>query len=158
MSDRSDQQMGYSELQHWLRHRFPMVLIDRVVGYESGKSITALTALSGTSDWAQGHFPGRAIYPGSHIIQAFSQTAILLLQLSSPLLSDDEMTVVSSIEAKFASPAVPGDLLLLSVTLNRVCSNVFFFQGSAARGADRVARIRVNIARRQITAFGRQLW
>lgn len=151
-------QMGYTELQNWLRHRFPMVFIDRVLHYEAGHQLSSITALSGTSDWAQGHFPGRAIFPGSHIIQAFSQSAILLLQLSSSPLRDDEMTVVSSIEARFTNPAVPGDILTFTVILDRVCSNVFFFHGSVARDGARVANLRVSLARRELSAFGANLW
>jgi 3-hydroxyacyl-[acyl-carrier-protein] dehydratase len=158
MMTNATRQMGYSEIQHWLRHRFPMVMVDRITEYEPGRYVHAQTAVSGTSDWAQGHFPGRAIYPGSHIIQAFSQTAILLLQLSSSQLTDDELTVVSSLEARFKGIVVPGDLLTFNTFLDRVASDVFFFHGVANRDRTPIASLRVRIARRPLSAFGKALW
>jgi 3-hydroxyacyl-[acyl-carrier-protein] dehydratase len=149
--------LNHAELQKLLRHRPPMLLIDRVDDYEPGKSMTALVAASGASDWAQGHFPGRAIYPGTHLLQAFSQTAIMLLQLSTTLLGDDEVTVVSSLEARFNRVVVPGDLIVFKTILDRTVQDLFFFSGSASVGEQRVASFKVNVARRPVTALGERL-
>jgi 3-hydroxyacyl-[acyl-carrier-protein] dehydratase len=135
-----------------------MVLIDRVLDYEPGKRLTAISAVSGTSDWSQGHFPGRAIYPGTHIIQGFSQTAILLLLLSSSPLLDDEVTVVSSVDARFLGVVVPGDTLTYETHLDRVVSGVFFCRGSAARNSQIVSRLRVRVVRREVASLGEPLW
>jgi 3-hydroxyacyl-[acyl-carrier-protein] dehydratase len=150
--------IGYSELQKLLRHRHPMLLIDRVEHYEPGKSMTALVAASGASDWAQGHFPGRAIYPGTHLLQAFSQTAIMLLQLSSTQLEDDEVTIVSSLEARFNQVVVPGDLVVFQTNLDKVVQCLFFFSGGAFVEEKKVASFKVRVARRALTALGERAW
>ena len=154
----SNRKIGHSDLQKYLRHRHPMILIDRVEDYEPGKSITAVSAASGASDWAQGHFPGRAIYPGTHLLQAFSQTAIILLQLSSTTLGDDEVTVVSSLEARFNRVVVPGDLIVFKNYLEKIIQDVFFFSGGAYVNEKKAASFRVRVARRPLSALGSLLW
>ena len=95
----------------WLRHAHPMIFLDRITDHEPGEFLTAVVAVSGGLDFVAGHFPERAIYPGTHLMQAFSQTCIILAQLSSSRLGDDELTLVSAVEARFFGPAVPGDLI-----------------------------------------------
>jgi 3-hydroxyacyl-[acyl-carrier-protein] dehydratase len=150
--------MGRAEIHKWLRHRFPMIFVDRVVDYDGNRQLTAISAISGTSEWAQGHFPDRAIYPGTNILQAFSQAAIVLLQLVSTPLRDDELTVVTSIEARFLAMVVPGDMLTYQAKLDREAGGVFFFSGSVERESRTIAKIRVRIARRDVEVFAGTLW
>src|SRR3954467_8173677 len=75
--------LGFTELKSWLRHRHPMVMLDRVTDYEPGQFLNARLAVSGSLDFVAGHFPERAIFPGSHLIQALSQAAIILFQLNT---------------------------------------------------------------------------
>ena len=75
--------MGFTELKSWLRHRHPMVYLDRILDYEPGKYVKSLMAVSGQIDAIAGHFPERAIFPASHMMQAIAQSAIILAQLST---------------------------------------------------------------------------
>ncbi len=156
--ERNNRRIGHAGLQRLLRHRHPMLLIDRVEHYEPGASMTAIVAASGSSEWAQGHFPDRAIYPGTHLLQAFSQTAIMLLQLSSTPLEDDEVTVVSSLEARFSQVVVPGDLVIFQTRLDKAVEGLFFFSGGAFVEGRRVASFKVRVARRPVAALGERAW
>ncbi|WP_010217411.1 3-hydroxyacyl-ACP dehydratase FabZ family protein, partial [Pseudomonas amygdali] len=101
---RAQRTMGFTELKTWLRHRHPMVYLDRVLDYEPGVQIKTLMAVSGQTDALAGHFPERAIYPASHLMQAISQSAIILFQLSTSRLAGDEVTLVGSIKSRFTRP------------------------------------------------------
>lgn len=156
---RTPRTMGFSELRTWLRHRHPMIYLDRVVDYEPGRFLNAIVAVSGALDVMAGHFPERAIYPGSHLIQALSQAAIVLCQLSSSRLRDDELTLVTSIEARFFKVAVPGDTIKLDVRLERVQEDrLFAFSGKAVVDETRVAAFRASLVRSDVAALGSPLW
>ena len=105
-----------------------------------------------------GHFPERAIYPGSHLIQACSQAAIILLQMSSSPLQEDELTLVSSVEARFLKVVVPGDQVVLRLKLERQAKNLFCFSARATVASARVAAFRVNLARARVADLGSPLW
>ncbi|MGW7595808.1 3-hydroxyacyl-ACP dehydratase FabZ family protein, partial [Streptomyces rubiginosohelvolus] len=75
--------MGFTELKSWLRHRHPMVYLDRILDYEPGVRLRSSLSVSGTMDVIAGHFPDRAVFPASHLTQAFAQSGIILYQLST---------------------------------------------------------------------------
>lgn len=150
--------MGFTELRQWLRHRHPMVLLDRVLDYEPGQFLQAVLSVSGNLDCIAGHFPERAIYPGSNLIQAFTQCGIILYQLCSSPLKDDELTLVGSIEARFFKIVVPGDQVIFDVQASRIVENVFYFSGKATVSDVRVAAFKANLVRLKIEEMGLQLW
>lgn len=139
--------IGFTGLKKWLRHRHPMLMIDRILDYEPGHFLTARMVVSGALDCFAGHFPERAVYPGSHLIQAFAQTGIILCQLGTEPLADDEMTLISSVEAKFFKIIVPGDAVELHTRLDRCVKNTFFVAGEAIVDGVRVAAFRNTLIR-----------
>lgn len=157
-SPRAPRVLGFTELKTWLRHRHPMVMLDRVTDYEPGKYLHARVAVSGGLDFVAGHFPERAIYPGSHLIQALSQGAIILFQLSTSKLADDELTLVSSVEARFFKPVVPGDLVELRLTVERLVGDMIKVAGRAEVDGIRVAAMRATLARTKVATLGAQAW
>jgi len=150
--------LGFTELKSWLRHRHPMVMLDRVTDYEPGQFLNARLAVSGSLDFVAGHFPERAIFPGSHLIQALSQAAIILFQLSTTKLADDELTLVSSVEARFFKVIVPGDLLDLRVTVDRLVGDMLKLSARAEVEGTRVAAMRATLARTKVSAVGNPQW
>lgn len=95
-------QIGFTELKQWLRHRHPMIYLDRVIDFVPGDYLESIMAVSGQVDAIAGHFPERAVFPASHMMQAISQSAIILYQLSTSKLADDEITLIGSLKARFA--------------------------------------------------------
>lgn len=150
--------IGFTDLKKWLRHRHPMILIDRILDHEPTKYIECLITISGSSDCIAGHFPERAIYPGSNLIQAFSQAGIILFQMGTSLLKDDELTVIGSLNTRFYKVIVPGDSVILRLDVDRVYKNTAFFTGKAFVEGAKVAAFQANIMRLNIADMGNMLW
>lgn len=150
--------IGFSDLKKWLRHRHPMIFIDRVIDYEPGKYIEALLAVSGSLDCIAGHFPERAIYPASHLIQAFSQCGIILFQVSTYPIEEDELTLVGSINSRFFKVIVPGDTVKLKLNLDKLYLNTAFFYGDATVEGKRVASIKLSVTKTKIASLSNSLW
>ncbi|RMI46219.1 3-hydroxyacyl-ACP dehydratase FabZ family protein [Streptomyces triticirhizae] len=154
----ADRQIGFSELKKWLRHRHPMIYIDRITDHEPGVFLRSLLSVSGNLDAIAGHFPERAIYPGSHLMQAFAQSGIILYQLSTSPLADDELTLIGSVKSRFTSPVVPGDQVVFDVRADRLVGTTFFFSCQATVDGLTVAAFRGTLTRRKVSDLGRQLW
>jgi 3-hydroxyacyl-[acyl-carrier-protein] dehydratase len=150
--------IGFTDLKAWLRHRHPMILLDRIVDHEPGEFVTAVVMVSGALDTVAGHFPERAIYPGSNLIQALSQAGIILFQMRTTKLADDELTLVGSVEARFFKLVVPGDMITIDVKAGRLVRNTFQFSGTATVEATRVAAMRATLVRVHEKDVGPPLW
>jgi 3-hydroxyacyl-[acyl-carrier-protein] dehydratase len=109
--------MDIGDILKILPHRFPFLLIDRVIDLERMKSIVALKNVTITEPFFQGHFPEKPIMPGVLIVEAIAQAGGLLLLTEVP--NRDEMLMVfTGIEkARFRRPVVPGDQLRIEVTV-----------------------------------------
>ena len=116
-----------------LPHRYPFLLIDRVIEVEKGKSIKALKNVSINEPSFQGHFPSKAVMPGVLIIEALTQAAGLLglLGLEEGVSEDSLFYLVGVDKVRIRKPVVPGDQLILDVKLVSVRRNIFKFNGSA---------------------------
>ena len=158
MSERTAKQIGFTELRRWLRHRHPMVLLDRITDHEPGEFLDALLSVSGNLDCIAGHFPERAIYPGSNLIQAFAQCGIILFQMSTSMLDDDEITVINSVEARFFKVIVPGDQVEFHVKADQIVENTLYFSGKAMVSTDRAAAFRATLSRVKTKDLPEVLW
>jgi len=122
-----------------LPHRYPMLLVDRVVNLVPDESIHAVKAVSFNEDFFQGHFPGRPIMPGVLQIEALAQAAGILAVESLGLSGSGKLVYFMAIEeAKFRTPVEPGVLLDLHVSFVQKRSRVCKFAGKAMLG-DKVA-------------------
>ncbi|MFI6520846.1 3-hydroxyacyl-ACP dehydratase FabZ family protein [Spirillospora sp. NPDC050679] len=155
---RAEKPLGFSELKQWLRHRHPMVYIDRIVDHEPGVFLKSLLSVSGNLDAIAGHFPERAIYPGSHLMQAYAQSGIILYQMSTTPVAEDEITLIGSVKSRFTRIVVPGDQVLFDVRADRISGDVFFFSARATVEGRTAATFKGNLIRTKIDALGRQLW
>ena len=103
-----------------LPHRYPMLLVDRVLRLERDVSITAIKAVTINEQFFQGHFPGRPIMPGVLIVEALAQAAGVLAVESLGLAGSGKLVYFMAIDgAKFRLPVEPGCLLTLDVALSR---------------------------------------
>jgi 3-hydroxyacyl-[acyl-carrier-protein] dehydratase len=111
--------MEIGEIKKLLAHRYPFLLVDRVLEMETGKTIKALKNVTINEPFFQGHFPHYAVMPGVLIIEALAQASGLLSLKSSGTIADDKTVFyfVGIDGARFKRPVVPGDALILESTL-----------------------------------------
>ena len=115
-----------------LPHRYPFLLVDRVVEIEADRAATGIKAVTANEPHFQGHFPTRPIMPGVTIIEAMAQTAGVLVGLSQGLIDTGALIYFMSIEkAKFRRMVGPGDLLRMRVEVIRPGRKILKFSGRA---------------------------
>lgn len=115
-----------------LPHRYPMLLVDRVVSMVPGTSIHAVKAVSINEPFFAGHFPGRPIMPGVLIVEALAQAAGVLAVESLGLSGSGKLVYFMAIDgAKFRTPVEPGCLLTLEVEFVQKRASVCKFAGRA---------------------------
>ena len=103
-----------TEIFDLLPHRYPFLLVDRVIAFEPGSSITAIKNVTINEPFFQGHFPGAPIMPGMLILEALAQAGGVLVSKSLDGPLGDRIFMFTGVEkAKFRRPVVPGDQLVL---------------------------------------------
>ncbi|MDP8259370.1 MAG: 3-hydroxyacyl-ACP dehydratase FabZ [Candidatus Aadella gelida] len=117
-------EMNIKEIMSKIPHRYPMILVDRVVDYEEEKWIKAIKNVTINESFFQGHFPAEPIMPGVLILEALAQTGGILALINND--DEDKLAFFLTINnAKFRKPVVPGDQLLLHVEVKkRVRGNI----------------------------------
>jgi len=125
--------MEIREILSFLPHRFPFLLLDRVLSCEPGKSIVALKNVAINEPYFQGHFPGNPVMPGVMILESLAQAAAVLSFLSQGRESTQNLLYyfVGIDRARFKRPVVPGDQLKLNVTLLRQVRGIAKFTAIA---------------------------
>jgi len=127
----SDQQGGFGldEVMRRLPHRYPMLLVDRVLECEAGKRIVALKNVTANEQYFTGHFPGRPVMPGVMILEALAQAAGILTFVTAGIYPDDSVRFYFAgiDKARFRRPVVPGDQLVLRATLERRIRTIWKF-------------------------------
>ena len=109
--------MDILEIQSLLPHRYPFLLIDRVIELEPLKRIVALKNVTMNEPFFQGHFPGAPVMPGVLIIEAMAQAGAVLLFREVPDRENKLMYFAAIEEARFRKPVIPGDQLRLEVSV-----------------------------------------
>jgi 3-hydroxyacyl-[acyl-carrier-protein] dehydratase len=157
-NDRKTKTIGFTELKKWLRHRHPMIYIDRVLDYEPGEYFKCLLSVSGTMDCIAGHFPERAIFPGSHLMQGFAQAGIIFYQLSTSPLAEDEITLIGSVKSRFLKVVVPGDQVIFDLKCDSIYNHTFVFSCRATVDGKPVAAFKGTLVRTKVDTLGDPLW
>jgi 3-hydroxyacyl-[acyl-carrier-protein] dehydratase len=122
--------MDIKEIQKLLPHRYPFLLVDRIIDIEPGIKAVGIKNVTINEGFFQGHFPGHPIMPGVLIIEALAQVAGVLAFRSG--ISEGKSVYFMSIEkAKFRKPVVPGDQLRLEISILQQRGNVWKFSGNA---------------------------
>lgn len=122
--------MDVKEIQKLLPHRYPFLLVDRIIDMEPGIKAVGIKNVTINEGFFHGHFPGHPIMPGVLIIEAMAQVACVLAFRSGA--SEGRSVYFLSIEkAKFRKPVVPGDQLRLEISILQQRGNVWKFSGNA---------------------------
>lgn len=119
---------------HLLPHRYPFLLVDRVVELDAHKRIRAIKNVTFNEPYFQGHFPGRPVMPGVLVIEAMAQAGGLLTQLSLPrdAIGEGKLFYLVKVDnARFNRMVVPGDQLDIEVVLKRNIRNMALYEGCA---------------------------
>ena len=122
-------------IRRMIPHRYPMLLIDRVVNMAAGQSAVGIKNVTANEPHFNGHFPVRPVMPGVLQIEAMAQTAAVLVVHTLELYDSDRLVYFMSIDgAKFRSTVEPGDQLELHVEVVRGKSKIWKFRGAARVG------------------------
>lgn len=132
--------LDVTAIQSMLPHRYPFLLVDRVVEFEAHKRVLAYKNVSINEPYFNGHFPGHPVMPGVLVIEALAQAGGILTQLSHQSGTEGKLFYLVKIDgAKFSRMVVPGDRLELEVTLKRVIRNMAMYTGVARVDGEQAA-------------------
>jgi 3-hydroxyacyl-[acyl-carrier-protein] dehydratase len=120
------------EIQRLLPHRYPFLMVDRVVEIVPDQSIKAYKNLSANEQFFEGHFPGRPVMPGVLMVEALAQAAALLSFKSLGLSDQSQVVYLVGLDAvRFRRPVVPGDRLDLEVSIVKRKGRIWKMRGEA---------------------------
>mgnify|MGYP001056332893 CR=1 FL=1 len=134
--------IGVEGIRVMLPHRYPFLLLDRVVGFDAGeKRVQAYKNVTANEAYFQGHFPDRPVMPGVLVIEAMAQAGGVLTQLARGGASlEGRLSYLVKVDnARFANMVVPGDRLDIEVTVKREIRNMTLYAGVASVDGKQVA-------------------
>ena len=131
--------LGILDIQKILPHRYPMLLVDKVVEIEPEKRIVCVKSVTANEEFFQGHFPGAPVMPGVLIVEAMAQAAAVLILRDIPN-RDEKLFLFGGVDkARFRRPVVPGDQLRLECTILQKRATSVRVQGTATVDGNVVA-------------------
>ena len=128
-----DTSMDINQILDHLPHRYPFVLVDKVLSYELGKSIDAIKNVTINEPFFPGHFPHYTVMPGVLVVEALAQAAaILSFKTINDKPNDHSVYYFVGIDkARFKKPVIPGDQLKLNVSIERTIKGIWKYKGIA---------------------------
>jgi len=152
MNENKIEILEITEIMKRLPHRYPFLLVDRVLDYKLGEYLVALKNVSINEPFFTGHFPGHPIMPGVLILEALAQaTGILAFKTADAYPEDGILYYLVGIdEARFKQPVVPGDQLRLSVKFIKSKRGIYKLKGEATVDGDVVATADIMCAERAV--------
>jgi 3-hydroxyacyl-[acyl-carrier-protein] dehydratase len=141
-------QLDIQAILERLPHRFPFLLVDRVLECRPGQSIRALKNVTYNEPFFPGHFPGRPVMPGVMIIEALAQAAGILCFVTADVIPDHSTRFyfVGIDKARFRRPVVPGDQVVLTAQLQRSLRGIWRFSTAALVADQEVAQAEIMVA------------
>jgi len=141
MTNPIDTSMNIHEILDHLPHRYPFVLIDRVLSLELGKEIVAIKNVTINEPFFPGHFPYHPVMPGVLIVEAMAQAAaVLSFKTMDAKPNDESVYYFAGIDsARFKKPVSPGDQIVLNVKIDRILKGIWKYTGVASVGGEVVA-------------------
>jgi 3-hydroxyacyl-[acyl-carrier-protein] dehydratase len=136
-----------------LPHRYPFLLVDRVLEFEKNVRIKALKNVTINEPFFGGHFPARPVMPGVLMLEALAQTAALLSFESMDVEPGDDMVVyfVGIDGARFKRPVEPGDQLILEASIERAKSGIYKYKTRASVGSETAVEAELMCTMRKVT-------
>src|SRR5512142_882425 len=125
--------LGIQEVMQFLPHRYPFLMIDRILEFEPDKSVVGLKNVTINEPFFQGHFPGHPIMPGVLLLEAMAQTGGVMALLSIPKeeVNKKVLYFMSIDKAKFRKPVVPGDQVRFELELIKARGAIMSFKAVA---------------------------
>lgn len=144
--------MDINEIMSYLPHRYPFLLIDRVLECDVGARLVAVKNVSVNEPFFGGHFPGHPVMPGVLILEAMAQAAGILGFRTNDTQPDEKniYLFVGIDKARFRQQVVPGDQLRITVTLNRVVRGMWQFSAEATVDGSRAATCEIMCTLKEI--------
>ena len=141
-------QLDINAILRQLPHRYPFLLVDRVLECQPGESIRALKNVTYNEPFFTGHFPHRPVMPGVIIIEALAQAAGILAFQTGGVVPDEntKFYFVGIDKARFRKPVEPGDQLVLTARLERSFKGIWRFSVAAYVGTDEFASAEIMVA------------
>lgn len=126
--------LDINQIKEYLPHRYPFLLVDRVLNWESGKNIVAIKNVTANEEFFNGHFPNKPVMPGVMMIEALAQTAALLSFLTmGKKPGENEVVYFAGIDgARFKRPVGPGDQLRMEVEIIRAARGIWKYKAKAS--------------------------
>jgi 3-hydroxyacyl-[acyl-carrier-protein] dehydratase len=126
-------QLRIQDISALLPHRYPFLLVDRVLSIEPGVGIKSLKNVTINEPFFQGHFPGEPIMPGVLILEAMAQTGIIFAKNTDPEVLEDKLLVFAGMDGvRFRRQVVPGDQLIMDLKLIKRKSIIWKMEGRAS--------------------------
>lgn len=136
-----DNSMGVEKIMEMIPHRYPFLLVDRILDFQAGEWIKAIKNITFNEPQFQGHFPDHPVMPGVMIIEGMAQAAGVLTQLSRSGLANDALFYLVKVDkAKFTQIVVPGDQLEYECQINKVIKNMTLYSCKATVDGKVVAK------------------
>ena len=145
--------MDIHQIRKQLPHRYPFLLVDRVLELEKGKRIKALKNVTINEPFFGGHFPNRPVMPGVLMLEAMAQAAALLaFDTAGVTMDDNTVYYFAGIDgARCKRPVEPGDQLIMDIELDRVRAGIYKFKGVTRVGNDVVCEAELMCTMRTVS-------
>ena len=128
------------EIKRLIPHRYPFLLIDKVIDIVKNQSATGIKNVSVNEPYFTGHFPSSPVVPGVLQIESMAQTAAVLVAKSLSVSDSTALVLLTTIDkAKFRKPVVPGDVMLLAISVQKMRNKLWKFMGEVIVDSQRVS-------------------
>jgi len=138
-SERTPQTINIAGIKDLLPHRYPILLVDRILDYETGAWIRGMKNVTVNEEVFLGHFPKKPIFPGVLIVEAMAQTGGCLVLQGLPDRHNKLMYFMAIDKVKFRKPVVPGDQLIMEIKVLSLKSRICKLRGEAFVDGQKVA-------------------
>jgi 3-hydroxyacyl-[acyl-carrier-protein] dehydratase len=144
--------MSFAEVTEYLKQRFPLIMVDRVLELEPGKSIKTLKNVTGSEIQFLGHFPEFAIMPGTFIIEAIGQSASILFSRTTGkgMIPREFMALAVVNDMKFLAPVLPGHTMIMEINVLKMIEDAALVEGVATVDGTVVTRGKLSFARKVV--------
>lgn len=124
----------------FLKQRFPILMVDRVLSYEKGRKIQTLKNISADEIHLRGHFPGYPVFPGVLTIECFAQAATILIRLTEESMVEGVFDAIGSVmDFRFLKPLFPGNQLEVHMVMTKAVGENYIFDGKGYVDGEEVA-------------------
>ena len=128
------------EIKGLIPHRYPFLLIDKVIDIVKNKSATGIKNVTVNEPYFTGHFPSSPVVPGVLQVESMAQTAAVLVAKSLNVSDSTALVLLTTIDkAKFRKPVVPGDVMLLAISVQKMRNKLWKFKGDVIVDSQRVS-------------------